>query len=316
MRTLITGGAGFIGSHLAELLVQRGDDVCVVDDLSTGSLANLAAIAAHARLSIVHGSCADPAIMTELVARHDRIFHLAAVVGVQLVLDAPVRTIETNVRTSDVVLSLAARFATPVLLASTSEVYGKSAHLPFREDGDLVLGPTTQGRWSYACVKALAELHALAYWHERRTPVVIARLFNTVGPRQVGHYGMVVPTFVRQGLAGEPITIHGDGGQSRCFSHVRDVVDALARLLDGPRHFGEIYNVGSTRETRIIDLAHQVRALTGQRSSLTFVPYGAQAVELGRRVPDASKIERAIGWTARAELAQILDDVIAHARAR
>lgn len=318
MRSLITGGAGFIGSHLVEELLRRGDDVCVIDDLSTGDVANLAAVAHLPKFRLVVGSCADASVMEELVSQCDRIFHLAAVVGVKLVLESAVRTIETNVRTTDTVLAMAARARSPVVIASTSEVYGKNEHTPFREDSDLVLGATTKGRWSYACVKALAELHALAYWHEQRVPVVIARLFNTVGPRQVGRYGMVVPTFVRQALAGEPITIYGDGSQSRCFSHVRDVVEALIGLLGSPRHYGEIYNIGSTREIRIVDLARQVREMTGHRSELAFVShaeaYGADACDFSRRVPDVGKIERALGWSARLDLAQILEDVIAHVR--
>jgi UDP-glucose 4-epimerase len=319
VRSLITGGAGFIGSHLAEQLLRRGDDVCVVDDLSTGRLANLEHVSRDSRLRLVVGSCADRTIMDELISTCDRVFHLAAVVGVRLVVESPIRTIETNVHTTETVLALAARTRTPVLVASTSEVYGKSEATPFREDADLVLGPTTKRRWAYGCVKALAELHALAYWHEQRLPVVIARLFNTVGPRQTGRYGMVVPTFARQGLAGAPITIHGDGSQTRCFSHVKDVVDALVGLLGSERHFGETYNVGSTREIRIVELAKQVREMTGFRSELAFVPYdvayGHDFEDLQRRVPDISKIEHALGWTPRTELQEILADVIAHVTA-
>lgn len=319
MRSLITGGAGFIGSHLAEELLRRGDQVCVIDDLSTGRFANLDGVKDHPGLHHVIASCVDSSIMAELVEGCDRIFHLAAVVGVRLVVESPVRTIETNVRTTEAVLTLADRFRKPVLLASSSEVYGKSEQLPFREDSDLVLGPTSKGRWSYACVKALAELHAFAYWHEKRLPIVIARLFNTVGPRQTGRYGMVVPTLVRQGLRGEPITIHGDGTQSRCFTHVTDVIDALIGLLGSERHFGESYNIGSTREITIVDLARRVRELTGSRSELRFVPYedayGPGFEDLPRRLPDISKIEQAIGWAPRIQLPQILEDVIAYVRA-
>jgi len=255
MRYLITGGAGFIGSHLAEALVQRGHDVDVIDDLSTGSLANLAGLERHPRFRRVIDSCANIAVMTELVAACDTIFHLAAAVGVRLIVESPVRTIETTMRATQVVLALASEQRRPVLVASSSEVYGKSERLPFREDGDLVIGPTDKARWSYGCSKALTEFLALAYVKEQRLPAVIARLFNTVGPRQTGRYGMVIPTLVRQGMAGDDITIFGDGRQSRCFTHVADVVGALIGLVESGGHFGQVFNVGSTSEIAIVDLA-------------------------------------------------------------
>lgn len=315
MRYLVTGGSGFIGSHLAEELLHRGHDVAIIDDLSTGRLANVEHLKGNHRFRCVVGSCADVAVMTDLVDDCDAIFHLAAAVGVKLIVDSPIKTIETNVGLTETVLALASARSRPVLIASSSEVYGKGDRVPFREDANLVLGPPDKGRWSYACAKALSEFLALGYWKERNLPVVIARLFNTVGPRQVGQYGMVVPRFVSQGLAGQDITVYGDGQQSRCFTHVRDVVRALVALLETDRHAGQVYNVGATREISIEGLAGRVRELTGGRSRLVFVPYG-EAYEPGfedvsRRVPDASKLARATGWEATIGLDAILTDVIA-----
>jgi UDP-glucose 4-epimerase len=318
MKYLITGGAGFIGSHLVEELLARGDQVVVIDDLSTGSRRNLSKVEGHHNLRVVVDSCANATLMEALVGECDQIFHLAAAVGVKLIIDSPVRTIETNVQLTEILLRLAARKKRPVLVASTSEVYGKSERLPYREDGDLVLGPTTKGRWSYACSKAIDEFLALAYWKEQRLPTVVVRLFNTVGPRQTGRYGMVIPGLVRQGLAGQPITVYGDGKQTRCFAHVADVVRALMGVMESERAYGGVFNIGSSAEISILELAKRIREMTGGRSDIVLVPY-SEAYEDGfedmrRRVPDVSKIEALIGWSARASLTRILADVIDHQR--
>lgn len=319
MRVLITGGAGFIGSHLAEALLERGDAVHVLDDLSTGSIDNLAALKGRDGFGYTIDSCMNESLVAELVDGADVVFHLAAAVGVELIVESPVRTIETNVRCTEVVLSAAAKKRRPVFVASTSEVYGKSADLPFREDGDLVLGPTMRGRWSYACSKAIDEFLALAYWRERRLPTVVVRLFNTVGPRQTGRYGMVVPNFVRQALAGTPITVYGSGEQRRCFCHVDDVVGALVALMDREDAYGGVYNVGSQEEISIHELALRVRDATDSPSPITLVPY-EEAYEEGfedmlRRIPDTTKIHGLVGWAAQRRLDDILADVIAHQRA-
>src|SRR5262249_8315910 len=252
-------GAGFIGSHLADACLARGDSVEVIDDLSTGKIDNVQHLQDHPRFRLVIDRVHNQPVLAELVDRCDMVCHLAAAVGVKLIVESPVRTIETNVYGTEVVLAQAARKRKKVLLASTSEVYGLSTQVPFREDGSLVLGATTKGRWSYACSKALDEFLALAYWREKKLPTVIVRLFNTVGPRQTGQYGMVIPTFVTQALAGRPITVHGDGAQSRCFAHVRDVVDALLRLIDHPAAVGEVFNIGSSEEVTIAELARRVK---------------------------------------------------------
>jgi UDP-glucose 4-epimerase len=318
MRTLVTGGAGFIGSHLVEALVATGDEVVVLDDLSTGRAENLAALRDHPRLAVVVGSVTDEALVQKLGADADLVYHLAAVVGVRRVLDRPVETIETNVDGTATVLRVAAARRTPVVLASTSEVYGKSARVPLREDDDRLLGPTTVRRWSYACAKALDEFLALAYHHERGLPVVVLRLFNTVGPRQTGRYGMVVPRFVRQALDGAPITVHGDGTQTRCFTDVEDVVRAARALAASPAAVGQIVNVGATEELTIGALAERVRVLTGSGSPIVHVPY-AEAYPAGfedsaRRVPDVAKAARLVGYRARVPLDETLRRVIAHLR--
>lgn len=318
MRYLITGGAGFIGSHLAEELLKRGHDVCVVDDLSTGSIDNIRHLKGKKGFSYVIDSCANVPVMAELVDSCDRVFHLAAAVGVKLIVESPVRTIETNVHLTEVMLTLANKKKRPILVASTSEVYGKSDQFPFREDGDLVLGATDKGRWSYACSKAIDEFLAIAYWKERKLPTVVVRLFNTVGPRQTGQYGMVIPNFVRQALAGVPITVFGDGQQSRCFTHVADVVRGLIGLFDNERCYGQVFNIGNTSEITIGNLAKQVKEICQSRSEVTFVPY-EEAYEQGfedmrRRVPDISKIEAAIGWKPAIPLHQVLKDVVDHFR--
>lgn len=317
-RFLITGGAGFIGSHLAELLLARGHRVHVLDDLSTGSIENIRHLKLEPNFSYTIGSCTDGPLVAELVDEADAVYHLAAAVGVQLVVESPVRTIETNVHCTEVVLSHAVKKRRPVLIASTSEVYGKSAVLPFREDGDLVLGATTTGRWSYACSKAIDEFLALAYYRERRLPTMIVRLFNTVGPRQTGRYGMVIPTLVGQAVSERPMTVFGDGSQRRCFCHVEDVVRALADLMKRDDLFGEVFNIGSTEEVTILDLAERVKALSGSSSAIAAIPY-AEAYEEGfedmaRRVPDIAKIHAAIGWEPTRSLSEILTDVVAQER--
>lgn len=320
MRFLITGGAGFIGSHLADELLSRGHVVHALDDLSTGSIANLRHLAGEPRFSYTIDSCHDTRLVAELVDEADAVFHLAAAVGVQLIVQSPVRTIETNVHCTEVVLAQASKKRRPVLIASTSEVYGKSAALPFREDGDLVLGATDKGRWSYACSKAIDEFLALAHFREHRLPTVVVRLFNTVGPRQTGQYGMVVPTFVRQALHDRPITVFGDGSQRRCFCHVQDVVSGLATLMERGEHYGQVFNLGSSEEISIGLLAERVRDACGSASEIVHIPY-EEAYEDGfedmaRRIPDTGKIERAIGWRCRLGLDQILADVIACERQR
>ncbi len=315
MRFLITGGAGFIGSHLAEALIAGGHRVHVLDDLSTGSIDNIRALQAEPRFGCTIDTCASAPVVAELVDEADVVYHLAAAVGVELIVDSPVRTIETNVHCTEVVLAAAARRCKPVLVTSTSEVYGKSLAVPFREDGDLVMGPPTTGRWSYACAKAIDEFLAVAYWKERKLPTVVARLFNTVGPRQTGRYGMVVPRFVSQALAGRPLTVYGDGTQTRCFCHVDDVVRALIDLMQlGEPAYGEVFNVGSLEEISMYALAERVRELTRSSSEIAIVPYD-EAYEQGfedmpRRLPDIAKIEAAIGWAPTQSLDAILDDVV------
>ena len=314
MRVLITGGAGFIGSHLAEAYLQRGDDVLVIDDLSTGTFENIRHLKTNPRFSYTIDSVHNQPVTAELVDQSDVVVHLAAAVGVKLIVESPVRTIETNVRGTEVVLALANKKKKKVLIASTSEVYGLSADVPFREDGNLVMGATTKGRWSYACSKAIDEFLALAYWREKKLPTTIVRLFNTVGPRQTGRYGMVIPTFVRQALAARPITVYGDGKQTRCFGYVGDVVGALIKLMDHPDSVGQVFNIGSTEEISIVALAEKVKELTGSKSEIVFMPYD-EAYEEGfedmpRRVPDISKINQLVGFKPEMMLDGILQSVI------
>jgi len=320
MRTLITGGAGFIGSHLADRLLAEGHTVFVLDDLSTGSFENIAHLKGRARFHYTIDSVINEPVVAELVDQCDTVYHLAAAVGVRLIVEAPVRTIETNVHGTEVVLKQAAKKGKMVLIASTSEVYGKSTDVPFREDGDLALGASSRHRWAYACSKALDEFLALAYWKEKKLPVVIVRLFNTVGPRQTGRYGMVVPTFVQQALSGEPITVFGDGAQTRCFTYVSDVVSALVSLPRQPAAVGAVFNIGNTEEVTIRNLAERVRALTGSSSPIVSVPYD-EAYEEGfedmpRRVPDIGKIAALIGYQPRVDLDETLRLVIDFYRAR
>jgi UDP-glucose 4-epimerase len=320
MKILITGGAGFIGSHLAERYLDRGDAVHIIDDLSTGSIDNIKHLKIHPNFSYDVETIRNYRHTAELVDQSDIIYHLAAAVGVRLIVESPVSTIETNIRGTDIILSLAAKKRKRVLLASTSEVYGKRNTIPFREDDDLVLGPTNKGRWSYACSKAVDEFLAIAYWKEKGVPTVIARLFNTVGPRQTGRYGMVIPNLVQQALAGQDMTVFGDGSQSRCFTHVQDVVGALIDLAEHPEAVGEVYNIGSQEEVTILDLARRIKRITMSDSPIVFVPYD-QAYEDGfedmmKRVPDLSKIGALIGYRPTINLDGILRSVIEFERAR
>ena len=318
MRVLITGGAGFVGSHLSEALLERGDEVFVIDDLSTGAIENIAHLKKHPKFHYTIDTVANEPVLAELIDRCDTVVHLAAAVGVKLIVEAPVRTIETNVHGTEVVLKIAAKKKKLVLIASTSEVYGKSTTVPFSEDADLVLGPTSKHRWAYACSKMIDEFLALAYWKERKLPVIVVRLFNTVGPRQTGQYGMVVPTLVRQALAGEPITVYGDGTQSRSFTYVGDVVRAMVALINEPRAVGEVFNIGNGNEISIGDLAIRIKTMTGSQSPIVKIPYD-QAYEAGfedmpRRVPDISRIRALIGYEPQVELDEILTRVIASLR--
>jgi len=319
-RSLITGGGGFIGSHMAEELLNRGGEVYVIDDLSTGSMENIDHLLKHPRFHYLIDTIANESRLAEWIDRCDTVYHLAAAVGVRLVVESPVRTIETNVHGTELVLRHADKKKKRVLLTSTSEVYGKANSVPFREDQDLVLGPTFNARWSYACSKALDEFLALAYWRERRLPVVIARLFNTVGPRQTGRYGMVVPTFVRQSLRGEPITIYGDGRQSRCFTFVGDVVNALIQLAEADGVEGEIFNVGSSEEITIDELAQLVKEVSGSSSDIVHIPY-EKAYQQGfedmrRRVPDLAKIHSWIGYAPTVDIRGVLERVLTYERQR
>jgi nucleoside-diphosphate-sugar epimerase len=318
VRALITGGAGFIGSHLSEALLAEGHDVLILDNLSTGSIDNIAHLKGRRGFEYFIDSVDNEPLLAELIDRSDVVFHFAAAVGVKLIVEQPVHTIETNVHGTEVVLKHANKKKKLVVVASTSEVYGKSEDVPFREDSDLVLGPTPKHRWAYACSKAIDEFLALAYWKERKLPVIIVRFFNTVGPRQTGQYGMVIPNFVRQALAGEPITVFGDGKQSRSFTHVVDVVSALMKLVNEPRAVGQVINIGNTEEVTIEYLAQRVRELSGSKSAIKYVPY-EEAYESGfedmpRRVPDLAKVRALIGYEPRHSLDAILSQVIEYFR--
>jgi UDP-glucose 4-epimerase len=316
MRALITGGAGFIGSHLAEALLSGGHQVLVLDNLSTGSIENIAHLKGRRGFEYFIDSVNNEPLLAELIDRSDVVFHLAAAVGVKLIVEQPVHTIETNVHGTEVVLKHANKKKKLVVIASTSEVYGKSNDVPFREDSDLVMGPTPNHRWAYACSKAIDEFLALAYWKERKLPVIIVRFFNTVGPRQTGRYGMVIPNFVRQALAGEPITVFGDGTQTRSFTHVADVVGALLKLVVEPKAIGQVVNLGNTEEVTIRALAERVRTLAASSSPIKNVSYD-EAYESGfedmpRRVPDLSKARKMIGYEPKFGLDDILVQVIEH----
>jgi nucleoside-diphosphate-sugar epimerase len=318
MRVLITGGAGFVGSHLADGLLERGDEVAVLDNLSTGSIANIAHLKSHPRFRYTIDSVTNEPLLAELIDSCDVVVHLAAAVGVKLIVESPVHTIETNVHGTEVVLKHANKKKKLVMLASTSEVYGKSVDIPFREDADLVLGPSEKHRWAYACSKLIDEFLALAYWKERKLPVIILRLFNTVGPRQTGQYGMVIPNFVRQALAGQPITVFGDGTQSRSFTYVGDVVRAMVALIDEPRAVGQVFNIGNGQEISIGELAARVKAQTGSTSEIVCIPY-EQAYEIGfedmpRRVPDITKVRSLVGYEPTVDLDEILARVVEYFR--
>ena len=313
MNYLITGGAGFIGSHLAEALLAHGAEVAIIDDLSTGSILNIEHLKINRRFHYALDTVLNRALLSELVDRADVIVHLAAAVGVRLIVDSPVRTIETNIKGTEVVLEIAGKKKKKVIIASTSEVYGKASKVPFCEDDDLVLGATNKGRWSYACSKMIDEFLALAYWREKQVPTVVARLFNTVGPRQTGQYGMVVPRFITQARRGEPITVYGDGTQRRCFTWVGDVVQALIALSEHPYAVGEVFNIGNTEEVTILELAERARGMTGSSSPITFVPYEQAYVagfeDMPRRVPSLDKIHRLIGYRPTLGLDGILKSV-------
>jgi len=318
--TLITGGAGFIGSHLAEALLARGDQVTVIDDLSTGRFENIAPLAERPGFRFALETITNEMVMDRLGSECDRILHLAAAVGVQLIVNDPVRTIETNVMGTEAVLRVARRYRKQVFLASTSEVYGKNDKVPFREEDDGVFGATTITRWAYATSKALDEFLALAYFRSKNLPVVIGRFFNTIGPRQSAQYGMVIPRFVRQALSGESITVYGDGKQTRCFCNVRDVVTAILLLLEHPGAEGQVFNIGSQEEIGMRALADMVKARTGSSSEIQAVPYDQAYAggfeDMRRRVPDIHKIQLATGWSPKIPLAQTLDEIIAYFRSR
>jgi UDP-glucose 4-epimerase len=320
MHVLITGGAGFIGSYLAAALLTRGDQVSVIDDLTTGSIANIRDLKGQPGFRYVLDTITNESILAELIDEADTIIHLAAAVGVELVVQRPVRTIETNVNGTEAVLRWAAKKGKKVLVASTSEVYGKSTQIPFREDADLVLGPSSISRWSYACSKLLDEFLALAYYHERDLPAIVVRFFNTVGPRQTGRYGMVIPRFVRAALRNEPLHVYGDGQQTRCFTYVGDVVSALVGLIEHPGAVGQIFNIGNPEEVSIGELAKRIIALSESRSQIRLVPYdeayGAGFEDMLRRVPSIDKIHALTGYRPTLKLDDILRLVITYERSQ
>ena len=318
MKALITGGAGFIGSHLSEHLIKHGNKVFILDDLSTGTIENILHLKNHPNFHYTIDTVMNIPVTTKLIEQSDVIFHLAAAVGVKLIVKSPVRTIETNVKGTETILKLAEKKRKKVILTSTSEVYGKSGKVPFTEDSDLVLGPTHKGRWSYACSKAIDEFLALAYWREKGLPVIVTRLFNTAGPRQSGRYGMVLPTFVRQALLDHPITVFGEGTQSRCFTHVSDVANALYQLSQTEASIGRVFNIGSDEEISILELAKKIKHLVGSQSRIDLISY-EEAYEEGfedmpRRVPDISLIKQIIDYHPRNNLNQIIQSVIDYER--
>ena len=320
MRALITGGAGFIGSHLAEALLNAGHEVDVIDNLSTGSIRNISHLKVQPKFKYVIDTLTNEPVLAELIDRNDVIFHFAAAVGVKLIVEQPVHTIETNVHGTEVVLKHANKKKKLVFIASTSEVYGKNLDVPFREDADLVMGATVKHRWAYACSKAIDEFLALAYWKERGLPVVVVRFFNTVGPKQTGQYGMVLPNFARQALAGEPITVFGDGTQSRSFTYVSDVVGCLLKLMKEKKAIGEVFNIGNREEVTILRLAEMVKAQAGSESPIVFIPYD-KAYETGfedmpRRVPDLTKIHKLVGYEPTVQLNETINKVLEYFRSQ
>jgi UDP-glucose 4-epimerase len=318
MKILITGGAGFVGSHLADKLISQGHEITVIDDLSTGRYSNIAHLEDTPNFRLIIDTVLNEKLMEELIRDTDRVFHMASAVGVKLIMERPVRTIETIFRGTDVVLGFCSRYRKRVLIPSTSEVYGKGASVPFKEDDDLLTGATDKHRWAYACAKTLDEFLALAHWKETRLPVVVVRLFNTVGPRQTGQYGMVVPRFVQAAAKNEPIYVHGDGTQSRCFGHVADVVEGLAKLLDSPHCFGQVINLGNDEEVSIKGLAEKAIELTGSKSEIRYVSYdeayGEGFEDMRRRVPSLEKARKLIGYKPTRSLTDIINDVAAEFR--
>lgn len=319
MKYLVTGGSGFVGSHLCERLLADGHHVLVLDNLSTGRYRNIEKLEEHPGFELRVGSVNDYDLVQECVRESQAVFHLASAVGVRLIVDQPVLTIESIVNGTDNVLRACSRYRRRTLITSTSEVYGKSDQLPFREDGDSVIGATTTRRWAYACAKALDEFLGLAHWHETRLPVVIVRLFNTVGPRQTGQYGMVIPRFVKQAITGEPITVYGDGSQARCFGHVRDVIEGIVGLMNHTDAAGKVFNIGNDEETTIMELAKRVIAMTGSKSEIEIIPfskaYPAGFEDMHRRIPDLTKIRNLLGYVPKRNLDAILADVIAEFKA-
>jgi len=320
MKALITGGAGFIGSHLAEELLNNGHQVFLIDDLSTGSIDNIEHLKNHKGFTYTIDTILNAPVLAELIDKCDVVFHMAAAVGVMLIVESPVRTIETNIKGTEAVLMHANKKKKKVIIASTSEVYGKSDQKTFKEDGDLILGPTTKGRWSYACSKAIDEFLALAYWKEKKLPVVITRLFNVVGPRQTGRYGMVIPRLVKQALQNKPITVFGDGKQSRCFAHVKDAVGAILKLSATEKAIGEVINLGNDKEIPIEELAKKIKEAARSKSEIRYIPY-SEAYEEGfedmrRRVPDLAKIKKLICYKSKYSLDNIIKDVIEYYKGR
>ncbi len=320
MKALITGGCGFIGSYLAEELLNRGYEVWVIDNLSTGRIENIDPLKDNDKFHYVIDTIMNKTLMAELVDRVDIVFHLAAAVGVQLIVDQPVKTIETNIKGTEVVLELAEKKKKKVMIASTSEIYGKSADIPFREDGDLLFGATTKSRWSYAASKAIDEFLGLAYYEEKKMPVFLVRLFNTVGPRQTGMYGMVIPRFIRQALEGKDITVYGDGEQSRCFTYVGDAARAIADLAENEKSYGQVFNLGSTEEISIKQLAEIIIEKTGSKSGVVYIPYDKAYSkgfeDMRRRIPDISKINKMTGYKPQVNLDEILNRTIEFMKTR
>ncbi len=313
MKTLITGGAGFVGSHLADKLIKAGDQITVIDDLSTGRYENVAHLEGNENFRLIIDTVLNANLMEELIRESDRVFHMASAVGVKLIMDQPVKTIETIFHGTDIVLGFCSRYRKRVLIPSTSEVYGKGTSVPFKEEDDILKGSTSKHRWAYACAKELDEFLALAFWRENKLPVVVVRLFNTVGPRQTGQYGMVVPRFIKAALENEPIPVYGDGEQSRCFGHVSDVVEALVKLLETPECFGKVINIGNPEEITIKNLAKKAIEMTGSSSEIEFIPYnevyGEGFEDMQRRVPSIEKANKLIGFQPTRTLDDIINDV-------